>query len=85
MSLDSPDFSLTAAQTVDQDLVRWLQELNVDSVTIQTVRDRVLATPDLYQPKTPPLPIFQLFSLFPSDAENLNLNIRGTLSIPLPL
>lgn len=46
--LDSPDFSLTAARTVDQSLVQWLQELDVDSGTIQTVRERLLATHDLY-------------------------------------
>lgn len=39
------DFSLIAAGAVDQGLVQWLQELNVDSGTIQTVRGRVLAIP----------------------------------------
>lgn len=40
-----PDFSLIAALTVDQGLVQWLEELNVDSGTIQTVRERVLGDP----------------------------------------
>lgn len=61
-SQGSPADFLTAALTVDQGLVLWLQELNVDSGTIQTVRGREL---DSHQPKTPPLPIFQLFSLSP--------------------
>uniref|UniRef100_A0A8D1XQ42 mitogen-activated protein kinase kinase kinase n=1 Tax=Sus scrofa TaxID=9823 RepID=A0A8D1XQ42_PIG len=34
-----------AALTVDQGLVQWLEELNVDSGTIQTVRERVLGDP----------------------------------------
>jgi len=64
--------SLTAALAVDQGLVQWLQELNVDSGTIQTVRGNALVAPDTHQPKTPLMPIFQLFSLSPSNAENLN-------------
>ncbi|XP_036205351.1 mitogen-activated protein kinase kinase kinase 6 isoform X3 [Myotis myotis] len=64
-----------AAPTVDQGLVQWLQELDVDSGTIQRVRERVLATHDLYQPKLHLCPSFS--SCFPADTENLN--IRGTL------
>lgn len=44
--------------------MQWLQELNVDSGTIQMVRGRVPAILDPHPPKTPSLPIFQLFSLF---------------------
>ncbi|XP_036205353.1 mitogen-activated protein kinase kinase kinase 6 isoform X5 [Myotis myotis] len=60
-----------AAPTVDQGLVQWLQELDVDSGTIQRVRERVLATHDLYQPKLHLCPSFS--SCFPADTENLNI------------
>lgn len=52
--LDLPDFSWTAARTVDQGLVQWLQELNVDSGTIQTVRGLSLTSTN----QTPSLPGF---------------------------
>lgn len=43
----TPGFTwfILIAGAVDQGLVQWLQELNVDSGTIQTVRRRVLAYP----------------------------------------
>lgn len=37
---------------MDQGLVQWLQELNVDSGTIQTVRGKVLAEPHLLSSHT---------------------------------
>lgn len=46
----TPDL-LTAASLGDQNLVQWLQELNVDSGTIQTVRGKVLAGCDCSNPK----------------------------------
>lgn len=81
--LGSPDFSLTAARTVDQGLVQWLQELDVDSGTIQRVRERVLATHDLYQPKLHLCPSFSSPHVSPliQRISTLEEQVR----IPLPL